>query len=122
MAGVKFVDVHGKQVLLMDFTHLKDATLLATQTEEAIAMGRSASAPHSVLALLDLTGTPLNRALLSSLRKLSQSNGPFIEAMAFAGLGAVPGGALRALLRVTQRTNHMVFETRAEALDWLTSQ
>lgn len=106
----------------MDFSHLRDATLLARLTGDAIAMVRSTGAPHSALALLDLTGTPINGAVLASLKRLSQNNGPFIRSMAFAGLGVLPGGALAALLRVSKRTNHRVVRTRSEGLDWLTSQ
>ena len=121
MAQVKFIQVGDKQVLLMDFSHLRDAALTEV-TDDAIATVRSAGGPHSVLALLDLTGTPVNRALLRSLRKLSENNGPFIRAMAFAGPGVIPGGALKALLHASKRTNHQVFRTRSEALNWLTGQ
>ena len=106
----------------MDFTYLKDATLLATQTEEAIAMVRSASAPHSVRALLDLTGTPLNRTLLSSLRKLSQSNGPFIKAMAFAGRGRAPRERAQGAASCHEANQPHWFRYEGEALHWLTSQ
>ena len=69
MAEVKYLEAHGQQILLMDFAYLEDAKVLARPTGDAIAMVRSASAPHSVLALLDLTGTPLNRALFELVEK-----------------------------------------------------
>jgi hypothetical protein len=122
MAEMKFIQIGDRQVLLMDFSRLRDATVLTEATDDAIATVRSAGGPHSVLALLDLTGTPVNRALLRSLRKLSENNGPFIRAMAFVGLGMIPRSLLKALLRASKRTNHQVFRTRSEALDWLTRQ
>ena len=121
MADMKFMEVGHQQVLLMDFSHLREAALTEA-TDDAIAIVRSAGGPHSILALLDLTGTPVSRALLRSLRKLSENNGPFIKAMAFVGLGVVPRSALKAMMRSSKRTNHQVFRTRNEALDWLTSQ
>ena len=121
MVDTKVIQVGDRQVLLMDFSHLRDAAL-ATATDDAIATVRSVTAPHSVLALLDLTGTPANRTLLTSLRKLSENNGPFIRAMAFTGLSPIPRSLLKALLRFSGRANHEVFLTRNEALDWLTGQ
>ena len=121
MADVKFIQAGDRQVLLMDFSHLRDAAL-AKSTDDAIETVRSAETPHSVLALLDLTGTPVNRTLLRSLRRLSENNGPFIRAMAFIGLSPIPRGLLKGLLRSSRRTNHQVFRTRNEALRWLTDQ
>lgn len=122
MARVRFIDVRDRQVLLMDFSHLTDARQFVELTADAVAMVQTSATPHSVLALLDLTGTPIRRAALSSLRRLSENNGPFIRFMAFAGLGAITGSALEMLLRATRRTNHRVVRGRSEALDWLTSR
>jgi hypothetical protein len=122
VAGVSFIESREQQVLLMDFIELRDATQLARLTDEAIAAVRSIETPHSLLALLDLTGTPINRAALAALRKLSENNGPFIRSMAFVGLGAMAGSALEALLRATGRSNHRVFREKAKALEWLTRQ
>ena len=121
MAEASFITFRDRQVLLMDFSHLRDAARLSRLTDDAIRLAGSAATPQAVLALLDLTGTRMDRVTLASLRKLSQHNGPFIKLMAFAGLGAISGSALKSVLRATGRANHKVFKGRREGLEWLTS-
>ena len=111
MAEVTFIQHRDQQVLLMDLSHLNEASL-TTLTDNAIAAVRSTGVPHSVLALLDLAGTPVNKALSRSLRRGSENNGPFIRAMAFVGLGVMPRSLLKALFRASKRTNHQVFRTK----------
>jgi hypothetical protein len=119
MVEVKSIELGDRQVLVMDFSRLHGAVQLATATDDAIAAVRATQRPHALLAVLDLTGTPVSRSLLRSLRRLSENNGPFVQAMAFAGLSLIPRCMLNALLRSSGRLEHRAFRTRAEALAWL---
>jgi hypothetical protein len=50
---------------------------------------------------------------------MSRNNGPYMKSVAFVGMGVVLSPIFKGLLRVTGRSNHRVFNTRREALEWL---
>jgi len=53
------------------------------------------------------------------MKRMSRSNGPCMKAVAFVGLGVFLSPIFKGMLLATGRTNHKVFRTRGEALDWL---
>ena len=42
-----------------------------------------------------------------------------MKSVAFVGMGSILSQVFKGMLLVTRRTNHKVFRTRGEALDWL---
>jgi hypothetical protein len=119
MPDVKFVNYESKQVLMMDFGGITSVEVLSGLVDESIRLVQAANARRSVLALIDLTNTRINRSAIASLKRLSQNNGPYIKAITFVGLGPLPGLMLRMLFRLAKKKNHKVMRERAQALDWL---
>jgi len=122
MSEVRFMVYDGKQVLLMDFASLAEVELLPKLVDESIELVKSVDARRSVLALMDLSNTRINRAVIASLKRLSQNNGPYIKAITFVGLSPMWAFGVSILLRVTKRRNHKVVRVRGRALDWLVRQ
>jgi hypothetical protein len=122
MPEVKFIDYHGKQILLMDFAGLADMDLLSKLVDESIQLVQAVNAHRSVLALIDLSNIRMNRDVITSLKRLSRNNGPFIKAIAFIGFGPMARMLVSIMLRVTKRRNHRVMPVRSQALDWLVRQ
>lgn len=120
MPEVKFIGHSGVQILLVDFSHATNGRGVAETAEEAMALVNSTGQPRSIRGLLDFTGTPLNRRVRESMKKMSRNNGPFMKSVAFVGLGRALSPVFKGLLYVTGRRNHRVYRTREEALAWLT--
>ena len=106
----------------MDFSHAPDSQAIAEMAEKAILLVRSSRQKGSVRGLIDFTGTSLNGVVRRSMQKMSLSNGPYMRAVAFVGFGVLLSLLFRFMLKATGRSNHRVFRTRQEALDWLEKQ
>jgi len=122
MSEAKFIDHGGKRILLMDFADITRIELLSKLVDESIQLVHDVNVPHSVLALMDLSNTHIDREVIASLKRLSRNNGPYIKAITFVGLGAMWPFIIGTLLRVTKRRNHKIIRGRAQALDWLVHQ
>jgi hypothetical protein len=122
MPEVKFIEYKKKQVLTMDFNGITSAEVLSGLVDESIRLAQAANARRSVLAIIDLNHTPINRDAIASLKRLSQNNGQYIKAIAFVGLGLLPRTMLRTLFRLAKKKNHKVMRDRSQALAWLVQQ
>jgi hypothetical protein len=122
MPEVKFIDYEGKRVLLMDFADITRDGLLSKLVDESIQLVQAVNVRRSVLALMDLSNTRINREVIGYLRRLSRNNGPHVKAVTFVGLSTMWPFIMSVLLRVTKRRNHKVMRARSEALDCLAHQ
>ena len=86
MPEMRYVQHEGQSVLLMDFTNISDYSVMPVLIDEATTLATTSGNPHTVLALIDLTGTRLSKGVTSSLSRLSRNNGPYIKAIALVGL------------------------------------
>jgi hypothetical protein len=118
MTPVRFIPCNGKQILLMDFTNANTNAEI-TQTVEEIKKAVAMQQPHSLMALLDVTGTSINRKRIRRIQDMAAHNRPYVKFIALVGLGLFRSMAFRIMLRVTGRKNHMVFRKREKALEWL---
>ena len=119
MPDVKFIDHGGERVLLMDFSKAKDGQEIVETAEEVMRLVRSTDQQRSIRGLIDFSGTSFNKVVRETMMKMSRNNGPYMKSVAFVGLGALLSPLFKGLLFVTGRSNHKVFSTRGDALDWL---
>jgi hypothetical protein len=119
MPEVKFVDHKGERILLIDFSNGRGNLSIIQTAEQAMEIVRSTGERRSIRGLLDLSGTSLNGVVRDAMKKMSKNNGPYMKSVAFVGLGVALSPLFKGLLRLTGRSNHRVFSTRGEALDWL---
>jgi hypothetical protein len=119
MSEVRYIKHSGVQILLMDFSDEGDTLSVARTAEEAMRMVRDTGQRHSIRGLLDFSGRRLNKGMRDSMKRMSKNNGPYMKSVAFVGLGRVLSPIFSGLLFVTKRSNHRVFKTRPEALEWL---
>ncbi len=119
MSEVRFIEHSGGRILLMDFSNKSGKLSVADAAEDAMRVVRETGQPHSIRGLLDLSGTPLNKGIRDTMKRMSKNNGPYMKSVAFVGLGMVLSPIFRGLLFVTKRSNHKVFNTRRDALEWL---
>ncbi len=122
MPQVTFVDQQDRRILLIDFSHVEDYSVLLGLVDEAIRLARTSNTPHSVLSLIDLSDTRITKPVINSLERLSKNNGPFIRAIVFVGLTAPWSLLLSMFLRSSGRRNHRVMQNRDQAMRWLALQ
>ena len=118
MPPVQFIVHNGKQILLMDFTNIKSTAEIIQKVEE-IKQTIALHQPHSLFALLDVTGTHIDRERIRIIQGMAAHNRPYVRFIALVGLGLFRSAAFRLMLRLTGRKNHGVFGTREKALEWL---
>jgi hypothetical protein len=95
------------------------STAEITQTVEEIKKTVALHQPQSLIALLDITGTTIDKERINIIQSMAAHNRPYIRFIALVGLGFFRSMAFRVMLRLTGRKNHRVFGTRERALDWL---
>jgi hypothetical protein len=122
MPGVKYIPHEGQSILLMDFSNIADYSVMPGLVDEAIQLTQAGNARGSVRALIDLSGTRIQKPLISSLERLSKNNGPFMKAVVFVGLSGSWSLLLSMFLRSAGRSNHRVLHNREQALRWLALQ
>jgi hypothetical protein len=118
MPPVQIINRFDKQILLMDFTNARKTAEIA-QTVEEIKKTVALHQPQSLMALLDITGTTINRERIRIIQGMAAHNRLYIKFIAIVGLGFFRSVAFRVMLRLTGKKNHGVFRKRDKALEWL---
>jgi hypothetical protein len=120
MPEVKILDHSGQRVMFIDLSNARQGKGVAETAEEAIRIVKSTNQKKSIRGMIDLSGTRLTEDVRNAMKKMSQNNGPYMKSVAFVGLGIALSPLIKVLLMVSGRSNHRVFSSRADALDWLT--
>jgi len=118
MPSVQFIVHDGKPIFLMDFTSTM-STAQITRTVEEIKKTVELQRFHSLVALLDVTGTAIDRERTRIIQDMAAHNRPYIRFIAIVGLGFFRSVSFRIMLQLRGRKNHKVFGTREKALEWL---
>jgi hypothetical protein len=119
MPEVRYVGDGPTKILLIDLGGITDSGILHDLIGKAIILAQSSGGPGSLLTLLDVTGTRIDRQVIAGLKTLSRSNGRLARATAFVGLGSGWSLLMSALFLIRGKKNHKVIPTRADALAWL---
>ena len=118
MSPVQFTTHNGTQILLMDLSNARstaDLTQSVDEIKKFVAMHRQ----HSLLALADFSGIPINRERIRIIKDMAAHNRPYIRFIALVGLSPIRSMAFRLMLCVSGKTNHRVFGKRESGLEWL---
>jgi len=75
--------------------------------------------PQSLVALLDVTGTAIDKKRIRIIQGMAAHNRPYVRCIALVGLEFPRSIAFKVMLWITGKKNHGVFRTRENALDWL---
>lgn len=118
MDRVRFITHRGKQVLFADMTNSEPAEAL--KISEEVRQAVSSQPENSVLILAEVTGAKLDKKALDAVKAAAARNRPFVKRSAMVGAGK-EHTALFEALRIFSRRDYHRFESKEEALDWLTS-
>ena len=113
---IHFVEHHGKQILLLDFSHAN-----ANEMQLLLEYVRITVAKHaheSVVTLADFTGAAVDHAVATKLKEVLTLDRPFVKKTAWVGAESIPHAFMENFHNFSQR-EIVMFKTREEAMDWL---
>jgi hypothetical protein len=117
MAGAQWISHKGKRILLIDFSRAAIAAINATiaQAKPLIA----SEPPLSILCLVDTSESKFDIEISKAIQNFSEHNKPHMKMTALVGVEGLQKVVYFAVLTFTKRTNIVLKNSRAEALDWL---
>ena len=118
MSSVQLITHNDRQILLMDFTTARTTADIA-QTVEEIKKFVEIHQPQSLLALLDVTGTAIDKNRIRIIQGMAAHNRPYIRCIALVGVGFPKSVTFWARFWFTGKINHRVFGTREKAMEFL---
>jgi hypothetical protein len=120
MDRISFVEHRGKQILVMDFSHLRPGEQFLAGIAAAKAWIASQPA-KSVLSVFDASHAVYNIGVVNVLKDFAQHNEPYMRASTVVGVEGLLHIALTAVSKFSGRT-FKVCDDRQSALDWLVEQ
>jgi hypothetical protein len=117
MARTYFIEHRGTRILFLDFASVTRKNEALAYLEEARSVV-SEQPPGSLLTLTDVSGTPVDREIVSATKDLLAHNRPYVKAGAIVGVHGVLRTIYQALARLSRRS-FALFDSLDEAKDWL---
>ena len=114
---VRFIEHQGKRVLFINYSHCDVAMLKAVAEEGHRVIARER--PNSVLTLNDVTGTTFDKESVAVLQAKVAANAPYVRRAAVIGINGLQRLIYEGVQAFTRRRIPL-FESRQEALNWLT--
>lgn len=120
MERTRFIDHQGKQILLLDYSGIRDPEEAFREIETSKRV--VAAQPRGSLRVMTLVREArYNAAVLQGMKELAAHNAPYVRASAVVGMSGLHRIAYQAVILFSKR-NIKTFDHEAEALDWLASQ
>jgi hypothetical protein len=117
---IRFVEYKGKQILLEDFTGIKDEDEFIALIKKAGQIVQS-QPPESTLVLVDVTGARFTDRVSRASKETASKNTPHLKASVLVGVRGLTEIMMRALSTFTHR-EFISMRTREEAMEWLVNQ
>ena len=121
MSHVQIVQHQSRPVILLDFTGLATPAEWQAAVAEARRVFAARPADGSALTLTDVSGTRYNRETVELMKALTTENKLYVKAGAVVNKSVMHRAAI-SMVSLFARRKFEVFETRAQALDWLVAQ
>lgn len=120
MSRTTFVTHQGKQICVLDFSGFQRAEEALPHIAEARKIV-TAQPLGSVLTLTNVEGSRFNTDVVTALKELAAADKPHVKAGAIVGMHGIQRAIYVAVMQFTGR-KIPVFNTSAEAMDWLVRQ
>jgi hypothetical protein len=114
---IRFVEHHGKQILLLDYSHANAHQMQLLLEQVRITVARHPR--ESLVTLADFTGSTVDHAVATRIKEVLTLDRPFVRKTAWVGTEGVPNAFMENFHSFSQR-EIVAFKTREEAMDWLT--
>jgi hypothetical protein len=117
MAQVSWIEYKGKKMLYMNYSDSTTEEVIKC-TEETIEIVKK-EPPLSVLGIVDVRNSPFDTATSAAMKKLADSNKPYIKMSVVVGVEGIKQIIYKAVLKFTGRKNLLLKNTIEEARDFL---
>ena len=105
MSPVNFIFHNDTKILLMDFTNSRTTADIA-QTVEEIKKTVELQRHQFLVALLDVTGIPLNREKIRIIQAMASHNRPYVRFIVLMGLGFPRSIVFKVMLWIRGKKTH----------------
>jgi len=113
---VQIIEHHGKQILLIDFSHCDPQQLL--RIVEEVREEISEHPFNSVLTLADFTGAEIDKTVATRIKEVLALDRPYVQRSAWVGTDSLPKVFYENFKNFSRR-DFPTFASREEAMDWL---
>lgn len=121
MDRVRFIEHQGKRIILLDFSGMVDPVQGMEVIAEATRFIGTQPVGGGTLTLTDVTETRYTREIIEAFKEMTVKNRPIVKAAAVVSTSTLHRAAIGMVALFSRRRLH-VCDTRAQALDWLTTQ
>ena len=121
MPRTRFIEHHGRKILLLDFSSIGDPQLALDAIAEARAIVARQQPDGSLLTLTNVTDSHFDSGVLKAIRVLVEHNRPYVRAGAVVGLSGLMKVVYNTLVHLTGR-NLRSFDDLESAKAYLTQQ
>jgi hypothetical protein len=115
---IHFVEHHGKQILLLDFSHANAHEMQLLLEYVRITVAKHGHDKESLVTLADCTGCEVDHAVATKIKEVMALDRPFVKKTAWVGAEGIPHAFMENFHNFSQR-EIVTFKTREEAMDWL---
>lgn len=114
-----WVEHKGKRVFISDFSNYRDNGAGVRAEAQGIIKELEREPLHSVVAITNAEGTFANEDIMKAFVELVPITNKRVIRRALVGVGGFRRHFVYALAKVIGDVNFTVFDTMAEALDWI---
>jgi len=121
MNRVRFIEHNGKRIVLLDFAGITDPSQGLAAVAEATKFIGAQPVGGDTVTLTDVTGTRYDRQIVEAFKEMTAKNKPIVRTAAIVSNSPLHRAAI-SMIALVSRRKLQVFDTRAEALEWLAAQ
>jgi hypothetical protein len=121
MDRVRFIEHQGKRIVLLDFAGITDPDQGLAAVAEATRFIGAQPVGGGTLTLTDVTDTRYDRKIVEAFKEMTARNRPIVKAAAIVSNSSLHRAAI-GMIALFSRRKLEVFDSRAQALDWLAIQ
>jgi hypothetical protein len=121
MDRVRFIEHKGKRIILLDFSGMVDPVQGMAVIAEATRCVGTQPVGGGTLTLTDVTDTRYTREIIEAFKEMTVRNRPIVKAAAIVSTSTLHRAAI-SMVALFSRRKLEVFDSRAQALDWLATQ
>ena len=121
MDRVRFIEHKGKRIVLLDFVGIVDPQQGLAAVAEATRFIGAQPVGGNTMTLTDVTDTRYDRKIVEAFKEMTARNRPIVKAAAIVSDSSLHRAAI-SMIALFSRRKLEVFDSRAQALEWLATQ
>lgn len=111
----------GRRIIILDFAGITDLDDGLAAVAEATSFIGAQPVGGDTMTLTDVTDTRYDRKIVEAFKHMTAANRPIVRAAAIVSNSSIHRAAI-SMIALFSRRKLQVFDSRAQALDWLAAQ